>query len=354
MINLITPIDCYTGYGITGYNIWKNLYKLDNALALFLMHQPNLESEWNAKDIRQCVTNQINFNPDSPCFKLWHAHELFLKTCGNSKYGALSFFEIDHCSKLETIGYNLLDIIFMPSTWAKTVLENNGIKKPIVVCPQGVDTAIFNASIPTDKDDRKYVFINIGKWEIRKGHDILIDMFNAAFEHTDNVELWMINHNGFLNSEKNAEWAKFYTGSKLGDKVRIFPRLPTQQHLAKAMSYADCGLFPSRAEGWNNEAIELFAMNKPIIITDYSAHTEYCNKDNAYLINVDKITPANDGIWFKGEGNWALIGDEQIEQTIEHMRFVYKNNIRTNLNGLLTARHYSWDKTAKIIYDNML
>ena len=120
------------------------------------------------------------------------------------------------------------------------------------------------------------------------------------------------------------------------------------------MAYADCGIFPARAEGWNNGAIEVMAMDNPIIITDYSAHTQYCNKDNAYLIDILETEPAKDNIWFNGTGNWAKLNSRTMDQAVEHMRYVYKNQIRSNAKGLETAHNHSWAKTAQIIYDNMM
>jgi glycosyltransferase involved in cell wall biosynthesis len=243
----------------------------------------------------------------------------------------------------------------MPSNWAKNILEANGINKPIVVCPMGVDTSVFNAEVPTDKSERNtYVFINVGKFEIRKGHDILVDIFNSAFNEDDDVELWMINHNPFLNKEQLSRWIDLYKNSKLASKIRFFPRIQDQKSLAKIISYSDCGIFPSRGEGWNNEAIELMAMNKPIIITNYSAHTEFCNKDNSYLVDITNTTPAFDDMWFNGEGNWALIEQPQIDQFVDYMRYIYKNNIRDNTNGLTTALNLSWYNTANIIHSNMI
>lgn len=354
-MNIVSPIDCFTGYGITGYNIWKYLYNLDPSSSLFVIGGGNLESNWDKNCIVSGINNQINFNKNKPCFKLWHSNDFIMRPYGDSKYGVLSFFETDQIADLDKNGYELADIIFMPSTWAKNILEQNGIKKPIVVCPQGVDTNIFNANVPDDKKEKStYIFINIGKWEIRKGHDILIDIFNSAFETNDNVELWMVNHNPFLNTEQTNTWINFYKNTKLSDKIRFFPRLPNQQTVANVMSYADCGIFPSRAEGWNNEAIEMMAMNKPLIITNYSAHTEYCNTNNSYLIDINETELAIDNIWFHGKsGNWATIGQNQIDQTVEHMRYVYKNNIRNNLEGLKTAQNYTWEKTANIIYSNL-
>jgi hypothetical protein len=43
----------------------------------------------------------------------------------------------------------------------------------------------------------------MGKWEVRKGHDILVELFNDAFMSTDDVELWMCNHNPFYTKEEN-------------------------------------------------------------------------------------------------------------------------------------------------------
>lgn len=353
-MNIMSPIDSYTGYGITGYNIWKEIQNIDDNSFLFPIGHINPESGWNIESINKGLNNRQNFNHATPSFKLWHGNDFFTKVHGTGKYGGLSFFEIDTLSEIEKSSYNLLDIIFMPSEWAKNVLENNGIKKPIVVCPMGVDMSVFDGVVPEDKKEKNtYIFINVGKFEIRKGHDILVDIFNSAFNEDDDVELWMVNHNPFLNQEQRNNWINLYNKSKLSSKIRFFPRLPDQKTVSKVLSYADCGVFPSRAEGWNNEAIEMMAMDKPIIITNYSAHTQYCNKDNSYLVDIDNIEPANDGLWFHGEGNWASIEQKQIDQFIDYMKYVYKNNIRDNTNGLKTAMSLSWNNTANIIYSNM-
>jgi glycosyltransferase involved in cell wall biosynthesis len=354
-MNIISPVDSYTGYGITGYNIWRQIYYLNNNSLLFPIGNINAEKGWDIECIKNGIGSRSHFDKSAPSFKLWHANDFFTKTHGDGKYGVLSFFEIDKLTEIEQQSYNIADIIFMPSEWAKNVLQNNGIKKDIIVCPMGVDTSIFNAQKPEDKKNKNtYIFINIGKFEIRKGHDILVDLFNNAFNENDDVELWMINHNPFLNQDQIKQWINLYNNSKLSSKIRFFPRIPDQISLAQIMSYADCGIFPSRAEGWNNEAIEMMAMDKPIIITNYSAHTQFCNKDNAYLVDIDTTVPANDGIWFNGSGNWASIEEKEIDQFIEHMRYVYKNNIRDNSYGLKTANNLSWHNTANIIYSNMI
>ena len=196
-----------------------------------------------------------------------------------------------------------------------------------------------------------YIFITIGKWEIRKGHDIIIECFNKAFNENDNTELWMVTENPFLNEEQTKAWTDMAQNSKLSSKIRLFSRLQTHENLAEVMSYSNCGLFVSRGEGWNLELLEMMSMGKPVIATNYSSHTEFCNKDNSYLINTTETEPAIDNKWFNGEGNWAKITDDHKEQIVEQMRYVYSNNIKTNPGGITTAMEYSWENTANIISD---
>lgn len=349
-INLYCPITTQTGYGITSNNILKEISKKYN-VHLFPIGNPQAESEQNKELIVRCI-NEANmyYQKNNPCLKIWHQFDLASRI-GCGKYGALVFFEIDQFRPIEINSMNNTDCIFVASQWAKDVLQNNQITVPIIVSPLAVDTEIFS---PTIHIHDTYRFINIGKWEIRKGHDILIEAFNAAFTAEDNVELLMMNNNPFLTPEKNKIWENLYSSSKLKDKIKIMPRVATHKEVAQIINQSDCGVFPARAEGWNNEILEVMATDKPVIATNYSAHTEYCNKNNAYLIDIDRLVTAKDDHFFKaGFGNWADLGSKQFEQLVEHMRYVYNNNIRHNPSGLETAKKYTWKNTANILTEGL-
>lgn len=348
-LNMACPIGI-TGYGITSFNIYKSLKKLGVDIRLFSIGTATLETEEFKQSIIEDILKQQIFDKADPCFKIWHQFDL-ANRIGNGKYAALTFFETDKLKATEKQMINNTDSILVASSWAKNVLLENGVTTPIVVCPLGVDPTIFNDSVNSivKRDESKYVFLNVGKWEVRKGHDLLVEVFNDAFTENDNVELWMINHNPFLNSDDNLKWVNLYKNSKLGSKIQIIQRLATHSDLAKVIAMSDCGIFPARAEGWNNEVPEFMALNKPVILTNYSAHTEYATNDNAFLLDIDGLEPAKDDKFFDGYGNWANLSDNFYEQAVEKMRYVYKNNIRTNPNGLLTAEKLTWDNTAKIV-----
>ena len=83
--------------------------------------------------------------------------------------------------------------------------------------------------------------------------------------------------------------------------------LPGQRDVAALMASADCGVFPSRAEGWNLEALEMLSMGKPVIATSCTAHNEYLTRDNARLIKIDGFEPAvANGVALPGQ--WAAWG----------------------------------------------
>lgn len=348
-LNLMCPITPHTGYGVTSFNILKALIKNYN-IDLFPIGSPQVQSQKDKDLIIECIKRgHTLYSQKNPCLKIWHQYDLASRI-GSSKYGALVFFEVDKMNELEINSMNNTDCVFVASKWAKKVLEDNNITTKIVVSPLAVDTDIFKVSEQMPKKNSTYRFINIGKWEIRKGHDILIEAFNAAFTEKDDVELWMMNHNPFLNDSQNLIWQNLYSSSKLKDKIKFIPRVNTHKEVSQIIEQTDCGIFPARAEGWNNEILEVMAMDKPVITTNYSAHTEYCTKDNSYLIDIDNLVTAKDDHFFvNGFGRWAELGNKQIEQIVEHMRYVYTNNIRDNKNGLSTVKQYTWDRTASII-----
>lgn len=354
MINLFCPINSSTGYGITSTNIWKILRNKTD-LALFPIGKVTTDDQAVVDALQQDITKIFNSDiKNANCLKIWHMHDL-LTSIGRGTFAVFPFFELDTIQDNEKIGLNISDIVLTTTEWSKNILIQNKIESDkIRIVPLGVDRSIFNENNNSQKSgDDPYIFVNIGKWEIRKSHDILVYIFNQAFNKNDNVELWMINHNPFLNEEQTQYWHKIYKNSTLGDKIKIFDRIPTHKKLAETINLADCGIYISRAEGWNNEILETMAMNKPVIATNYSAHTEYCNANNSYLVDIDDTEKANDGIWFHGTGNWAKLGSKQIEQTIEYMRKAFKEKIRHNSHGIVTSKQYSWENTAENILQHL-
>lgn len=336
-----------TGYGIASINILKELYKIESNINYFGIGPTSVDNKTDYDFMQKIMSKQL-FDIDAVYIKIWHQFDL-AQRIGRGKYFAFPFFELDTFNDMEKNHMLVPDHMIVTSEWAKTILENNGVKKPCSVVPLGVDTKIFDHKQYTKLDNSKYIFLNIGKWEIRKGHDFLYEIFDKAFPHEKDVELWILaseTTNSYSTKEQLKEWKNKYASSR----IKLFDGVDSHANIAHIISQSDCGIYPSRAEGWNLELLESMAMNKPVIATNYSAHTEFCDKNNSYLVNIDSIEPAHDKKAFFGQGNWAKIGQNQKDQIIEYMRYVYKNRINTNKYGIETAQKYSWSNSANTLY----
>lgn len=341
-----------TGYGVVTYNILKYLTEAGWDISMFAKGGTDRQTNEEKYLIKKAIENADLFSYDAPCLNIWHQYDL-ANSVGRGKYIAYPFFELDCFNKIEQHHLNYPDELIVSSQWAKDMVERNKITTKTNIVSPGVDVSLFNPHKVSPKQNDTIVFLNSGKWEIRKGHDFIIDVFHQAFNTTDNVELWMMPTNIFLTPQETKNWESLYMNTPLGKagKIKILPWVGSHSEVSKIMSVADCGIFPSRAEGWNLELLEMMALGKPVIATNYSAHTEFCEDNNCMLIEVDDVEPAFDGRWFFEQGNWAVIGQKQFKQMKDYMRSVYesfKNGVDLyNEAGAKTAEKYSWENCAE-------
>jgi len=307
-INLVAPINPL-GYGVVGFNVLKHLMMAGHNLSYFPIGQPQWDTDQSAVEMIQMVAkNAEYFDPKAPSIRVWHQHDLAMFPGGGERIG-WPIFELNKFNDREMHHLGSVDKLFVCSQWAKDIVEQNGLEVPTCVVPLGVDTDVFFIDEEAAKR-RPYhthgstVFINVGKWEVRKGHNELLEAFCMAFTPEDNVELWMLNHNPFIGMG-NEEWKRKYIASPMGGKIKILPRVNSQNDLRKIYNQVDFGVFPSHAEGWNLEILELMACGKPSIATNYSGHSEFLRPEYSYLIEPNGFEDAHDGLggrWFSGQG----------------------------------------------------
>jgi glycosyltransferase involved in cell wall biosynthesis len=341
-LNLQAPIN-QLGYGVAGINILKALQAQSVEVSFFPIGQPQVTNQADADAVRKGMETARTFDAQAPCVKIWHQNQM-AERIGSGKFIGFPIFELDTFSDLEKRHLNSCDELMVCSQWAKMVVEDQCSPFSAKVVPLGVDAELFPPALP--KEDSKIIFFNCGKWEIRKGHDILIQSFRKVAEEYDNVELWMMCSNPFNTQEENNRWHSLYNHPK----VKLIPRAETQTEVYNIMSQVDCGVFPSRGEGWNLELLEMMAAGKHVITTNYSAHTEFCTQENATLIPIKDVEPAFDSKWFFGQGNWAKFDNQEVNLLTQEMNLfaeTYKG--QQNTAGIETARKFSWQNTAREI-----
>ena len=328
MYNLMMPINT-TSYGIVGYNIAKNWDEEFSLFPIYSMKDIYVEKDGEVDFIKNAITNSDAWDSNKPALKLWHQHsmELFPKC---SKRVGFPIFELDEFTRKEKHNLLSLDKIIVCSKWAKDIIHSHALlaNTNVEVVNLGTDTSLFNDNWQDARKDGPYVFLNIGKLEKRKGHDVLCEMFNRAFSPTDDVALVIYWENHFLSKEEHEKVASMYKSSKMGDKIHIMPRVPKQADVANIIKAAQAYISPARAEGWNMPLYDAIACNKPVITTNCTAHTEYCNKSNSFLVDASETEIAHDGLFFKQYvGSWHKITNKQIDEFAEYLRHCYKNDI---------------------------
>lgn len=348
-MNLTAPISSL-GYGKVGTQIALALHKYV-PVALWLIGPAEADNQDEANLLQRMIHNTTCYDPSAPSIRIYHQFDL-AQHVGKGEHIGFPIFELNKFTSTELHHLKCQDVLFVASKWAVDILHTNRIHTPSVVIPFG---ASLPSVPPTPRTDT-FTFLNIGKWEIRKGHDFLLEAFNKAFSPTDNVRLDMLCYNPVApNTEVyNRDWERSYMNSKMGlvGKIRIVPRLRSAFDVAKLIDEADCGVFPSRAEGWNMGLAEMMSAGKHCITTNCTAHTEYCNEDVCDLIEPGPMEEAFDGVWFNGQGEWASLGEAQLEQAITYMRKLY--DTRMGKGGLAKAHmneKFTWDNTAKAIME---
>lgn len=349
-LNVSAPVNSL-GYGVVGLNLILGLERLGHAVALWPIGEIEAPEEHH-EVLRRTLDRRQTYDPRAPSLRL-SQHVDLAQHVGKGLHCALPIFELDRFDPVERHHLFSQDRLIVPSRWAMRVLADNGIpEERIRVAPLGVDREIFRFVDRVEPGTTE--FLNVGKWEVRKGHDLLAEAFGKAFTRKDDVRLVLVAHNPFYSADESRQWADVYRNSPLGEKIQILEdRLPSQRDVAAVMARADCGVFPFRAEGWNLDLAEMMAMGKNVIATDYSAPTEYLTSENARLIRVDRLEDAHDAKWFHGQGRWAELGDSQVDQLVEHLRAVHRlkqdGKLRPNAAARDTLAAFSWDRTADCV-----
>jgi hypothetical protein len=388
-INITAPF-CSTSYGMVALNVVKELTNLGHKVSAFPIggiDGNDVPIQFH-ESLGQSLNNAQYFNPDAPSVRIYHQFDL-AQHIGRGKRVGWPIFELDKFSDLELHHLKAQDELIVCSRWAKEVIENNittaGVELPVKVVPLGVDNTIFFPAQFKEKNGPTR-FINIGKKELRKGHDFILECFEKAFNLDDNVELWMVWGNRILNyknEQESASWTNMYAKSPMKNKIfqqwhidhqnnivkktnytwdqykdelsknQVNEWVPSQNHVAKLLQSADCGIFPSRAEGWNLDLLEAMACGLPVITTNYSAHTEYISNENSYSIKGNGTETAFDGVWFFGQGDWLNIDDASKDGIVAQMQWIHQRKQSGdnlfNQAGVETAKKFTWKNTAETL-----
>lgn len=253
------------------------------------------------------------------------------------------------------------DHIVAGSSWCEYQLKIGGLRNSSTIL-QGVDPANFSI-VPYRKDDGRFIVFSGGKFEYRKGQDLVIAAMRVIMQrHKDAylacswVNQWPLSiatmasshHISFKQTSENCADVLYRTLLENNipvDRVFLAP-LVDNSMIRQIYQQTDIGLFPNRCEGGNNMVMcEYMAMGRTVIASDMTGHADVITSQNAFPLS--HYTPI---IYSNGNGKPLAIWHEaSVEEIVEQLEFAYHNRQSYSRKGVVAAedmKQLSWKKAA--------
>jgi hypothetical protein len=152
----------------------------------------------------------------------------------------------------------------------------------------------------------------------RKNPIGLIKAFKMAFgDRDDTMLLLKIAHSESYPSELDLLKDACSTSN-----VRIFDRLLRRPEMNTLLSISDCFVSLHRSEGFGIPIAEAMLLEKPVIVTAYSANMDFTTPANSFLVKYKLIEIDRDYGPYRKGWIWA---DPDLDHAAQLMRYAYEN-----------------------------
>ncbi len=254
------------------------------------------------------------------------------------------------------------DFIVAGSSWCEHQLRIGGVRNTSTIL-QGIDPANFYPVLPRP-DDGRFIVFSGGKFEYRKGQDLVIAAMRVFMQRHQDAYLacsWINQWPFSLATMSRSPHISFSPSNE--DCATILQRTLNENDIPSERTYlaplidnslirqiyqqTDIGIFPNRCEGGNNMVMcEYMACGRTIIASDATGHADVITHQNAFSLTSYSPTLINDNA-----GNPSAIWHEAfVDELIEQLEFAYQNRSICTQKGTVAAndmRQLAWDKAAR-------
>jgi glycosyltransferase involved in cell wall biosynthesis len=256
------------------------------------------------------------------------------------------------------------DLVLAGSSWCRDRLLERGITNCDVLI-QGIDPLLFH---PDDQepDDDRFILFSGGKFELRKGQDLVLRAFKTLQDKYPN--LWLVNcwynlwpesmrlmeHSRHIRFEAwEGAWQEVmrrtYALNGLDASRIVTCDLMSPELLPTLYRRTHLGVFPNRCEGGTNLVLmEYMACGKPVIASHVSGHTDVVTEDNALLL--------------RENGEFCIVGADRqpfarwcepsVEELVARIEYAYAHRDEMKVIARKageTMRRFTWRHMAETL-----
>jgi glycosyltransferase involved in cell wall biosynthesis len=247
--------------------------------------------------------------------------------------------------------------IWTPSNYSRKTFIDSGIEpNKVQIIPNGIDPEVFkpNGNKYNLKTKKKLKLLFIGGSIMRKGIDILLNVYFNIFERSDDVCLVI----------KDFGSDTFYQGQNISDKLKEYQNninLPeielinenlTQDEMVSLYRSCDVFISPYRGEGFCLPALEAMACGLPVVVTEGGATDDFVDESCGWLVPAEyqAIGDNLNGKETQGEVGWLLPDQKVLGFIMKEISVNPSKLFSMGLIGSFRARKYwTWrNSTLKV------
>jgi len=225
----------------------------------------------------------------------------FGKVDGAGYHVGRTTFETDSLPAPWVQRCNQLDELWVPCAFNVGTFRAAGVRVPILVVPEGVDSERFRPGLPPLEiagPARTTTFLSVFEWTHRKGPDLLFAAWARTFSKSDDVRLVVRTYPPNVVEGDPAAWVESRIDeafAKAGRRredcapVVVLARQVPDADMPRLYAAADVYVAPSRGEGWGRPHMEAMSSGLPVIATRWSGNLEFQDDDNSWLVEIDGL-----------------------------------------------------------------
>ena len=238
-----------------------------------------------------------------------------------------------------------LDGVGVMSVFVRDVLRDCGVNIPIRVVGNGVEIPDPTAEVeaPELVDLRSFTFLHISSAFPRKGVDVLLESYYAAFDGTSDVSLVLKTFPNPHNQVGEVLDRLRSTHPNPPD-VRWIDRDLDDREIEALYGLADCYVHPARGEGFGLPVAEAMAAGVPVISVAYSGLADFVSEETAVTIpytleQAQTHLDLENSIWAEPDGDMLTL---ELQRMVDDADGPAVRARVAAARELITTR-FSWD-----------